>query len=184
VTANGFPPDGLPSLTYGPQTNRITNDGFSYDEAGNLTRGQRPDGSRLRYQYDQAGRLATVTDDSGQPLESYGYGPDGTRLVTTQAGNSTYCLWDRGKIVAEYTQVTAAELAWTRSRVYLGNRILASFMPAQPGQSGETVYYHHPDRLGTCLITNNADNTFWEQATLPFGTLFGTPNPVNPIFTT
>jgi RHS repeat-associated protein len=186
VTANVFPLDGLPSLTYDPKTNHVTTTGFAYDEAGNLTRGQRPDGSWLRYQYDQAGRLATVTDDSGQPLESYGYGADGTRLVTTQAGNSTYCLWDRGKIVAEYAQVTATELAWTRSRFYLGSRILASFMPAQPGQSGEAVYYHHPDRLGTCLITNNADNTFWEQATLPFGTLspFSTPNPVNPIFTT
>jgi RHS repeat-associated protein len=184
VTANVFPLDGLPSLTYEPKTNHVT--GFSYDEAGNLTRGQRADGSWLRYQYDQAGRLVTVTDDSGQRLESYGYGADGRRLVTTQAGNSTYCLWDRGNIVAEYAQVTATELAWTRSRVYLGNRILASFMPAQPGQSGETVYYHHPDRLGTCLITNNTDNTVWEQATLPFGTLspFSTPNPVNPTFTT
>lgn len=183
VTANGFPPDGLPSLTYDPQTNHITTTGFAYDEAGNLTRAQRPDGSWLRYQYDQAGRLATVTDDSGQPLESYAYGADGKRMVTTQAGNSTYWFWDRGKIIAEYAQVTATELAWTRNRVYLGNRILASFMPAQAGQSGEAVYYHHPDRLGTCLITNNADNTAVEQATLPFGTL-STPNPVNPIFTT
>jgi RHS repeat-associated protein len=183
VTANGFPLDGLPSLTYDPQTNHVTTAGFVYNEAGSLTRGQRADGSWLKYQYDQAGRLATITDGSGQPLESYGYGAEGTRLVTTQAGNSTYWLWDRGKIVAEYTQITATELAWKRSRIYLGNRILASFMPPQPGQAGETVYYHHPDRLGTCLITNNTDNTVWEQATLPFGTL-STSNPVNPIFTT
>lgn len=182
VTANGVPPDGLPSLTYDPQTNHVTTVGFSYDAAGNLTRARQADGSWLRYQYDQAGRLATVTDDSGHPVESYGYGADGTRLVTTQAGKITYWLWDRGKIVAEYAQASATALAWTRSRVYLGNRILASFMPA-PGPSGEAVYYHHPGRLGTCLITNNADNTAVEQATLPFGTL-STPNPVNPIFTT
>jgi RHS repeat-associated protein len=48
------------------------------------------------------------------------------------------------------------------------------------------VYYHHPDRLGTRLITNNANNNTIEQTTLPFGTLIpGAPvRPVNPIFTT
>ena len=30
--------------------------------------------------------------------------------------------------------------------------------------------YHHPDRLGTRLVTNNAANTSFEQSTLPFGT--------------
>jgi hypothetical protein len=38
------------------------------------------------------------------------------------------------------------------------------------GQSSETIQYHHPDRLGTRLITNANDTTVQEQVTLPFGT--------------
>ena len=69
--------------------------------------------------------------------------------------------------------------------MYLGSRILATFVPGySQGQSDERAYYHHPDRLGTRLITNSNDNTWTEQVTLPFGTLI--PNnspPMNPIFT-
>ena len=48
-----------------------------------------------------------------------------------------------------------------------------------------TVLYHHPDRIGTRLITNDKDTTTIEQETLPFGTLIAgnSPDPVNPIFT-
>jgi RHS repeat-associated protein len=189
VTASGTlngavaPPDGLPAVTYDPASNRITTPGFSYDAAGNQTRAQRADGSWLRYKYDQAGHLAQVADDSGQPLESYGYAADGARLVTMQGPNRTYYFWDQGGVIAEYTRGSQGAVAWSRSRVYLGNRILASFTPHPPG---EAVNYHHPDRLGTRLITNNLDNTASEQTTLPFGTPMpnGSQNPVNPIFTT
>ena len=189
VSANGFPPDGLPSLTYDKNTNHVTTAGFSYDAAGNLTRGLQADGSWLRYQYDQAGRLAIVAEDNGDPLEEYGYGADGKRLVTrqdTQGGNRTFFLWDRDKIIAEYAEATSAALTWTRSRFYFGNRILATVAPIQLSSPTETVYFHHPDRLGTCLLTNNANNSAVQQTTLPFGTLIpnAPSNPVNPIFTT
>ena len=38
------------------------------------------------------------------------------------------------------------------------------------GAGGEALEFHHPDRLGTRLVTNNAANTSFEQSTLPFGT--------------
>jgi RHS repeat-associated protein len=189
VTASGqlngaaAPADGLPSLAYDPATNHISTAGFAYDLAGNLTRGQRTDGTWLRYQYDQAGRLVTVTSDNGQPIESYGYGADGKRLITRRAGDSTYFVWSRDRLIAEYTQrANQSGLRWSTSRIYLGNRTLATVTPAQPQ---EIVFYQHPDRLGTRLVTNNTDNTTWEQTTLPFGTLTpGTTRWINPVFTT
>ncbi len=36
------------------------------------------------------------------------------------------------------------------------------------------VQYHHPDRLGTKLVTNNLDTTSFSQANLPFGTALDT----------
>jgi RHS repeat-associated protein len=176
------PVDGLPALTYDPATNHATTAGFSYDAAGNQTRAQRPDGSGLRYLYDQAGHLASVADDNGRPLEAYGYGADGKLLITSHAPTNTYYFWNRNRLIAEYTQRgNQADFTWSRSRVYLGNRTLASFTPGQPEQ---LVYYHHPDRLGTRLITNNQDNATSEQTTLPFGTLLtAAATAVNPVFT-
>src|SRR5207253_11376951 len=52
--------------------------------------------------------------------------------------------------------------------IYFGARLLATEEPN--GVGGDIVHYHHPDRLGTRLITNNADTTSFEQVGLPFGT--------------
>jgi RHS repeat-associated protein len=41
------------------------------------------------------------------------------------------------------------------------------------GSGGEFVQYHHPDRLGTRLVTNAQDTTQFEQVNLPFGTALG-----------
>lgn len=38
------------------------------------------------------------------------------------------------------------------------------------GYGGEITEFHHPDRLGTKLVTNNQANTSFEQSILPFGT--------------
>jgi len=38
------------------------------------------------------------------------------------------------------------------------------------GAGAEFVQYHHPDRLGTRLVTNAQDSTYFEQVSLPFGT--------------
>ena len=47
---------------------------------------------------------------------------------------------------------------------------LSYYWAANNGAGGETLEFHHPDRLGTRLVTNNAANTSFEQSTLPFGT--------------
>jgi len=57
---------------------------------------------------------------------------------------------------------------WSKNYIYFGSRLLATEKPNATG--GELVEYHHPDRLGTRLVTNNADTTSFEQVSLPFGT--------------
>jgi RHS repeat-associated protein len=181
------PPNGLVALSYDPKTNHVTTPGFAYDAAGNQIRTQRSDGSWVRYQYDQAGRFAQVTDDSGKSLEQYAYGADGKRSAKTNSGGSTYYLWDGSRVIAEYSRPSAeTKWAWSKSHIYLGSRILTTFVPeTSGGQFSERAYYHHPDRLGVRLITNSSDNTVTEQATLPFGTLIpgSSEDPINPIFT-
>jgi len=139
----------------------------------------------LRYQYDAAGRLAQVADDSNNPRERYLYGADRHRAATLSGSSSdaqTYYVWEGDHKIAEYTHPNAT-LAWSKSTSYLGDRVLATFLAAR---SGETVHYHHPDRIGTRLITNEIDSSATEQITLPFGTLIptGSTDPINPIFTT
>lgn len=178
------PPNGLSVLTYDPMTNHVTTPGFGYDAAGNQIRAQRLDGSWVRYQYDQAGRLAETTDDSGKLIEQYAYGADGRRVRESNRTAGTTYFWDGSNVIAEYEQVAnLPKWRWSKGHAYLGSRILATFSPSN---SGELVQYHHPDRLGVRLITNNLDNSEIEQATLPFGTVLpsGSSDPVNPIFTT
>lgn len=186
LAGNPVPPNGLAALTYDTQSNHISISGFSYDAAGNLIRGQRRDGSWVKFQYDAVGRLALVSDDAGNVLEASIYGVDGHRMIQfagLYAGVPTYFVWNGNHLLAEFTQAAGAgsPLTWTRSRVYLGDRILATIVPTT---SGELAYYHHPDRLGVALVTNNADTTVRLQQTLPFGTLMpgGSSNPLNPIF--
>jgi RHS repeat-associated protein len=187
------PPNGLSALTYDAKTNHVTTPpgfappGFVYDAAGNQIRTLRPDGSWVRYQYDQAGRLAQVTEDSGKSLEQHAYGADGRRLQKTNSNGATYYFWDGSHVIAEYSQATAeAKLIWSKSHIYLGGRILTTFVPeTSEGQFSERAYYHHPDRLGVRLISNSADNAVTEQVALPFGILIpgSSADLINPVFT-
>jgi RHS repeat-associated protein len=68
--------------------------------------------------------------------------------------------------MAEYIEYFENTPTWTKNYVYMGDRLLSTSMP-----DGSTSYsdFHHPDRLGTRLITNQTNGTAYEQANLPFG---------------
>jgi RHS repeat-associated protein len=170
-----IPRDGLASVSYDTQSNRVTISGFTYDATGNQTRITAPNGSGWqRMEYDAAGRLVMVKDDNGAVLQSYVYGSSNQRLITQDGDGSssarTYYAWDGTTTIAEYVETPTAptSLSWSKSYLYLGGRLLSTLTPNVSG--GEAVQYHHPDRLGTRLITNAADTDVQEQATLPFGT--------------
>lgn len=115
-----------------------------------------------------------MTDDNGVMLERITYGDDNRRLARENGDPDlpsyvmTYYAWGGDRVLAEYTETFAARiaLAWTKSYVYLGERLLATL--AQSG-AGELVHYHHPDRLGTRLITNGVDTSVTEQEPFAFG---------------
>ncbi|HEU4595201.1 MAG TPA: RHS repeat-associated core domain-containing protein, partial [Pyrinomonadaceae bacterium] len=63
---------------------------------------------------------------------------------------------------------TALSPQWARNYIYLGGRLLATQQPN--GAGGDFVEYHHADRLGTRVVSNATDASYYEQAALPFGT--------------
>ena len=163
------PQDGIPALSYDAATNRIVSTGFSYDPAGN----QVTNGTGQTFFYDAAGRLAKVKDQNNVTVATYTYGSSNQRLIT-QSGDEnspakTYYIWDGGSVISEYTDPSGAVMPqWSKDYIYFGARLLATDEPN--GVGGEIVHYHHPDRLGTRLVTNNLDTTYFKQAGLPFGT--------------
>lgn len=162
------PHDGWEALSYDQASNHVNLAGWEYDAAGNQTRAQRgTDGAWQRYQYDAVGRLARVTDDYGNTLASYTYGEEGQRLLTDEPGLRTYYAWNGDAVIAEFQEGTGASSpSWQKNYVYLGGRLLAT---QQASGGAELVQYHHPDMLGTRLVTNAADASVSEQVTLPFG---------------
>jgi hypothetical protein len=84
----------------------------------------------------------------------------------------TWYVWGGESVIAEYRTNgwggAGDALVWQKSYIYAGSRLLSTYTNNQSG--GETQEFHHPDRLGTKLVTNNQANTAFEQSTLPFGT--------------
>ncbi|MBI1766632.1 MAG: RHS repeat-associated core domain-containing protein [Acidobacteria bacterium] len=165
--------DGLASLTFTDgsnkvKTNRITKAGYTYDEAGNLTCGETGNNVWQKYQYDAAGRLACTKDNNNVLLADYTYGASNHRLSQTEytsgVGTACFYAWDGNTIIAEYAPNGTNGLTWTKSYVHLGGRLLAT-------QTAGGLNYHHPDRLGTRLVTSETGGSVvTEQVTLPYGT--------------
>jgi RHS repeat-associated protein len=165
-SASPIPLDGLANLTYDTASNHITTAGFNYDAVGNQTRTVRTDGSAQRFQYDAANRLIQVRDDFGYTLEMFTYGDSNKRLIADEGGYRTYYACNAS---AEYVESSGSTTPqWSKTYVYLGNRLLSTLVPN--GSGGEAVQFHHPDRLGTRLVTDPSNGTSFEQVTLPFGT--------------
>ena len=120
----------------------------------------------------RAGRLVKVQNQQGVTLETTTYGADSQRLIV-QAGDEqssyrTYYAWSGSAIIAEYSEgyTSTTTPQWTKSYVYLGARLL---LTVEPGSGSDYIEHHHPARLGTRLVSNNANLTVVEQTTLPYG---------------
>ena len=154
---------------YDNASNRINDGGWGYDAAGNQTRVYSAAGWQ-RYQYDAANRLVKVkADDNVTVLASYTYGSSRQRLISEEAGQRTYSSADDGSTIAEFTETGGGTIPyWSKSYVYIGARLLSTLSPN--GAGGAAIDYHHPDRLGTRVISNAQNTNSFEQVTLPFGT--------------
>ena len=165
-----IPTDGLANLSYDTASNRITTAGFAYDAAGNQTRALAQGGGSQRFKYDAANRLVQVlADNNTTVIASYTYGCTNGRFVADEGGLRTYYAWSGDTTIAEYIESGGSTTPqWSKSYVYLGARLLSTLTPN--GSGGDAVQYHHPDRLGTRLVTDPSSGTSFEQVTLPFGT--------------
>ena len=163
------PADGWASMHYDNASNRVNDTGWNYDAAGNQTRVQRGAGWQ-RYQYDAANRLVKIkADDNVTVISSYTYGDTNERLMLEEGGVRTYHASEGGSTIAEFVESGASTTpAWSKSYIYFGRRLLSTLTPN--GSGGEITQHHHPDRLGTRVVSNPANGTSFEQVTLPFGT--------------
>jgi RHS repeat-associated protein len=129
----------------------------------------RADGSGQTFKYDAANRLIQVRDDYGYVLETFTYGDSNERLIADEGGYRTYFDCEGGSTIAEYYESAGSTVPlWSKSYVYLGGRLLSTGVPT--GNGGEANQFHHPDRLGTRLVTDPSSGTPFEQVSLPFGT--------------
>jgi RHS repeat-associated protein len=166
-TSMPVPRDGHATLSYDSSSNRITSSGFAYDAAGNQVQALGPNGAVQKFQYDAANRLVNIRADNDALIATYTYGDSNERLLTDESGLRTYCATGGGAVLVEYIESGGATTpTWSKSNFYLGNRLLSTIS----AYGGESTQYHHPDRLGTRVVTNAQDTTFFEQQTLPFGT--------------
>jgi RHS repeat-associated protein len=156
-----------PVFTMDPTTNRITNSGYTYDAAGNLT----GDGVNT-YTYDGANRQTKYN----VTVATYSYfGPLRIKKVVpgTPTTTTTVYIYSGTQPIAEYTNGTL-----TAENIYSGSRLLAVVAP------GSTTYYHF-DHLSTRAETDATGTPVRSSGTLPFGdTWYVTGNSTKWKFTT
>lgn len=170
-----IPPDGLPHTTPDPTTNRT--DGPAglgrCDAAGNQTLRTNPrTGEQMFCQYDAAGRLAVVTDDTGRSLKRYTYGTSNRRLATEEAdGSMAYDVWSGNLRIASLWDLQpnqGHDVHAVSIFLYLQERVLAARYPKSGG--APIILYTHPDRRGTRFVTNDRDAlSGTDNHVLPYG---------------
>ncbi len=135
------------TLSVGVNTsNRITNTGFTYDAAGNLTNS----GAGVMT-YDAENRLATVAG------VTYTYDGDGKRVK--KSNGKLY--WTGTGALAETDLAGVIESEFT---FFNGKRV------ARRDGSGNTVFYYFSDHLGSASVVTNATGTIVEESDYyPFG---------------
>src|SRR5262245_21138542 len=87
--------------------------------------------------------------------------------MSVEGGVTKYFAWAGEMIIAEYEELGETALQWKMSYVYLGGKLLATTSRS----SGTETRFHHPDRLGTRLVTDSLGDVVSEQLNLPFGTM-------------
>jgi RHS repeat-associated protein len=141
---------GSSQLTFNSY-NHVTNSGFQYDAAGNMTH----DASHS-YTYDAENRV-TVVD--GGSTATYVYDANGRRVEKTVGGVTKGYLYDIAGNVSAEMQGTFM----TAGYVFLGGQMVAEY------ESGAT-YFVHQDHLGsTRLLTNVSGGVVDSMDYLPFG---------------
>ncbi len=155
------------SFTY-DAADRITNDGFTYDEAGSLT----SDGTRL-FTYDAACRLISVADASTETtIATYTYDAFNRRVSSTEGTATVFFHYDgtSARVIAE-TDASGATLA-TYAYDSSGTLFLMT-------RGGETYYYHTNARGDVVAMSDATGAVVNTYAYDPWGQLLSADETVS-----
>jgi RHS repeat-associated protein len=149
---------------------------FTYTAAGNVAEDNHGDGTFLAYAYDEGNRLVQVANQS-QVVAIYDHDYLGRRVVKDVSGTPkkvhkhpkkkqlppvvTHFIYDRaGHVLAEADAATGATL---KEHLWLDDTPVAM-------TNGGTLYFVHPDHLGTPQrITDASQAVVYDAAFRPFG---------------
>ena len=184
---------GITTFTYDPVTQLLTSVTypnamsltFTYNAAGQRTRSVDQTGFTVKYAYDSAGRLAGLTDGSGNPIVTYTYDAAG-RLSRKVNGNLTYTTYTYdadgnikhlvnyapgGAVNSQFdytynalglqTIETTLDGTWNYSYDPNGQLIGAVFTSNNPNVPSQNLAYFY-DAMGNRLMTtiNGATTTY------------------------
>jgi RHS repeat-associated protein len=139
-----------PQLNISEVTNRITDAGFAYDAAGNLT-----NDALHTYTYDGENRIKTV--DSTAATYTYDAGP--LRIKKLVGSTTTLYIFSGSKVIAEYVNG-----ALSLEYAYAGSQLLATV-----GPSDSFITYHHPDHLSARVQSDSTGAVVRYNGQFPFG---------------
>jgi RHS repeat-associated protein len=142
------------SVTLSATTNRITDAGYAYDLAGNMTN----DGSNT-LTYDGEGRVTNSA--SGSSSGAYAFDGNSLRVKKAVSGATTVYIFSGTKVIAEYAS-GAAPSSPSKEYIYAGSQLLATI-------TSSTTSYHIADHLSPRLTTDSNGVITGQQAHFPFG---------------
>ena len=138
-----------PNFMINAGTNQITNSGFTYDNAGNLTHD-----ATAAYTYDAANRLTTVNNGSAVATYTY-FGP--LRIKKVNGSTTTVYIYSGSRPIAEYVGGSVS-----KEYIYAGPMLLATI-------AGTSITYHHPDHLSNRAETDATGNLVRSFGHFPYG---------------
>jgi RHS repeat-associated protein len=152
VTAGSNMPSN--SVTPSPTTNRITDAGYAYDLAGNMTN----DGSNT-LTYDAENRVTNSAN--GGSAGAYAFDGNSLRVQKTVSGATTVYVFSGSKVIAEYAS-GAPTSSPTREYIYSGSALLAKI-------EGSATRYYHPDHLSNRVTTDATGIAIEQMGHFSFG---------------
>ena len=141
---------------------------YSYDNNGNIK--TETTGSVTKYySYDFENRLTKVTQGSST-LGSYGYSPNGVRVLSIESGSSTVSVSTGVNVIYEKT------IGQSTSNDYMfADGLLIVKL------SGGTVYYYHQDHLGNTRLVTVGSQIQYSSSYQPYGPAYH-PSGTDPVY--
>jgi RHS repeat-associated protein len=145
-------PVNQPILNVNSATNYITNAGYTYDVAGNMTHD-----ANAAYTYDGANRLTKI--NSTAAVYTY-FGPQ--RIKKVVGSGTTRYIYSGNKVIAEYSGTTPT---LSVEYVYAGSQLLATI-------AGTATTYHLPDHLSNRAESDSSGTVTRTFGHFPFGDIW------------